>query len=75
MVVFADEIDKSKKARLTDVAPVVHGKWIDAIEHSGTGGTVFVGHRCSVCDYWKSMGIMRYCPKCGAKMTGGGSSD
>lgn len=46
-----------------DVAPVVHGLWIDFN---------FVGNRryqCSECFHWVNAGTDRnYCPNCGAKM-------
>ena len=30
--------------------------------------TFHTGSRCTVCNYWKPMGIWKYCPNCGAKM-------
>lgn len=51
-----------------DVAPVVHGKWI---EHDDfLGRTV----ECSEC-HSETMGDTPYCPACGAKMDGKGEGD
>lgn len=43
-----------------DVAPVVHGEWIEGKELE----------RCSICGK-KGFPDWPYCPKCGAKMDGG----
>ena len=57
-----------KDAPATDVAPVVHGRWVNInreIEHMC---------KCSACDYRVS-GFWRrtpYCPNCGARMDGEG---
>lgn len=70
VVVFADEIDKNKKARVdaADVAPVRHGRWFYS----------FGGWLCSECDdqapFWcmaSTQNLSNYCPNCGAKMDGG----
>lgn len=62
-----------------DVAPMVHGKWIDhdgnkvqLNEHGETCGTCF----CSRCGEWlvasDEYAVKGYfCPNCGAKMDGG----
>lgn len=49
-----------------DVAPVVHGKWVNP-----KGGFWEVS-QCSVCGAWyPTTGIVpHYCPNCGAKMDG-----
>lgn len=50
-----------------DVAPVVHGRWID-------DDCAFM--RCSLCGYendWEW--ATPYCPNCGARMDGGESND
>lgn len=53
--------------KATDVAPVKHGRWIDA--ESDDGRTVW---HCSKCSYpIKTIGgypIYKYCPMCGARM-------
>lgn len=46
------------------------GKWIICTE--GIEETFHTGCRCSVCNYWKPMGIWNYCPNCGAEMKGEG---
>ena len=51
-----------------DAVPVVHGEWI--LSHEDVDGSPFTGERCSICDWWKSMGVYNYCPNCGAKMDG-----
>lgn len=57
-----------------DVAPVVHGEWVEGAEHFTNG---FYEAECSVCgNYirWNegNSGEWNYCPNCGAKMVGGG---
>ena len=52
-----------------DVAPVRHGRWMDA--ESDNGCTLW---HCSICSYpVKTIGgypIYKYCPMCGALMDG-----
>ena len=49
-------------APTVDAVPVMHGEWLDR-----DGGYQF--GTCSVCgDRWGSIGVMKYCPSCGAKM-------
>lgn len=50
-----------------DVAPVVHGRWMD---HYRSGVTVAEGGVSSCCDMWNDR-RSNYCPNCGAKMDGG----
>ena len=67
-----------------DVAPVRHGRWLDAeYEHVNTG-EIRLGRRCSECGagyfrYDVSVNtvsdIPRYCPNCGAKMDGSDGDD
>ena len=49
-----------------DVAPVVHGRWIEKPFLLGTSNF------CSVCDSFYGMphGKFNYCPNCGARMDG-----
>lgn len=49
-----------------DVAPVVHGRWVEKPYLIGTS------RFCSVCgeNYGMPHGVYRYCPNCGAKMDG-----
>ena len=44
------------------------GKWIICTE--AFEETFHTGCRCSVCNYWKPMGIWNFCPNCGAEMKG-----
>ena len=57
-----------------DVAPVVHGKWIEDISVLGTttgGATVYRGYQCSICGGLMGRKGDSYCYRCGAKMDGG----
>ena len=47
-----------------DVAPVVHGKWVD----NGIPDSILNG--CSVCGFTCGSSSFFYCPKCGARMDG-----
>lgn len=51
-----------EKVKSSDVAPVVHGKWVD----NGIEGSMLSG--CSVCGFSCGAYSFRYCPSCGAKM-------
>lgn len=63
--------DKAKQALASvpaaDVAPVVHGKWIEKTFLMGTSNF------CSLCGCHYGMPHEKYnfCPNCGAKMDGG----
>lgn len=46
-----------------DVAPVVHGRWIDVREYCGD-------YMCSNCETLYSTNKFNYCPYCGVKMDG-----
>ena len=46
-----------------DVAPVRHGRWIDAREYCGD-------YICSNCEALYGTNKFNYCPNCGAKMGG-----
>lgn len=52
-----------------DVAPVVHGRWIDN-EHHGYNW-VFICSNCNYVDGYPFNDRYNYCPNCGAKMDGG----
>lgn len=58
---------KVNPVRPSDVAPVVHGRWM---EHYRSGVTVAEGGVSSCCDMWNDR-RSNYCPNCGAKMDGG----
>ena len=45
-----------------DVAPVVHGQWVD----NGIPDSILSG--CSVCGFTCGSSSFFYCPNCGAKM-------
>ena len=53
------------KIPAADVAPVVHGRWVNT--HSDSE---FV--QCSLCKFpvYAAWNVSSYCPKCGAKMDG-----
>lgn len=55
---------------LTDVAPVVHGRWVT---HYRSGTPVAEGYVSTCCDMWNNR-KSNYCPNCGAKMYGGDSN-
>ena len=65
---FAREVIKTFPA--ADVAPVVHGQWVD----NGIPDSILNG--CSVCGFTCGSSSFFYCPNCGARMDGGdGNSD
>lgn len=53
------------EAPTADVAPVVHGEWIDDLYAEKCGDAY-----CSECNHfdWSNL---NYCPNCGARMDGG----
>ena len=53
---------------LIEVAPVVHGQWVD----NGIPDSILSG--CSVCGFTCGSSSFFYCPKCGARMDGGGGN-
>lgn len=57
-----------------DVAPIVHGWWIERRAPHAMGG---ISAKCSACN--KSVQYLgnplNYCPHCGAKMDGGVKND
>ena len=62
-----------KRQTAADVAPVVHGRWVE--KDDGWGGTYY---DCSACgESWTTVdgtptqNNMKYCPNCGARMDGG----
>lgn len=52
------------KIPAADVAPVVHGRWVD----NGIPGSMLNG--CSVCGFTCGAYSFFYCPHCGARMDG-----
>ena len=59
-----------------DVAPVRHGRWIDAYPDIEPN-PMFMYGICSECGFEQGISkYLSYCPNCGAKMDGGdGNSD
>lgn len=61
-----------------DVAPVVHGEWINIPAYIGADGKLHKAQECSVCKVFfvsdpnKPYSNHPYCAECGAKMDGGG---
>ena len=54
-----------------DVAPVVHGRWIDAYPDIEPN-PMFMYGICSECGFEQAISkYLKYCPNCGAKMDGG----
>ena len=74
-VIFEDDfkraIKKIPKGIIVDVAPVRHGRWIDAYPDIEPN-PMFMYGICSECgfDMWKH-DPHNYCPNCGSKMDGG----
>ena len=59
-----------------DVAPVVHGRWINVPPYHGAYGQHLKAQECSVChafyvsDANKPYSNHKYCAECGARMDG-----
>jgi hypothetical protein len=56
--------------KVADVAPIVHGKWIECGKDNNDMTIV----QCSICQI-KRYGAPAYCSRCGARMNGGNSND
>ena len=67
-VALDSAINALRNAPSVDVAPVVHGRWIEQEKY-----TFGVMYDCSICgDRILDTGhSWNYCPNCGAKMDGG----
>ena len=65
-----------KRVTAADVAPVRHGRWIDAYPDIEPN-PMFMYGICSECGFEQGISkYLSYCPNCGAKMDGGdGNSD
>ena len=61
---YGELIGCIEDARTADVAPVVHGQWVD----NGIPDSMLNG--CSVCGFTCGSSSFFYCPNCGAKMDG-----
>ena len=54
-----------------ELAPVVHGRWIDAYPDIEPN-PMFMYGICSECGFEQAISkYLKYCPNCGAKMDGG----
>lgn len=62
-----DMLDEVECFQPSDVAPVVHGRWVT---HYRSGTPVAEGYVSTCCDMWNNR-KSNYCPNCGAKMDGG----
>ena len=77
---FDRGLDRAQRAILdapaADVAPVRHGRWIDAYPDIEPN-PMFMYGICSECGFEQGISkYLNYCPNCGAKMDGGdGNSD
>lgn len=68
MVELRDVIQalRQAEAQTGEVAPVVHGEWIEMVSIDG----IHWAH-CSKCDHTRfGRAKLNYCPNCGAKMDG-----
>lgn len=61
---FKRAIRELPREVIADVAPVVHGRWVD----NGIPGSMLSG--CSVCGFTCGAYSFFYCPNCGARMDG-----
>ena len=61
---YAAAFAEIRKLPAADVAPVVHGQWVD----NGIPDSILNG--CSVCGFTCGSSSFFYCPKCGARMDG-----
>ena len=77
---FDRGLDRAQRAILdapaADVAPVRHGRWVDAYPDIEPN-PMFMYGICSECGFEQGISkYLNYCPNCGAKMDGGdGNSD
>lgn len=72
----AVQSDYIERLPAADVAPVVHGRWIDGAEDFTCGNH---NAECSICRCYVSWDgcdeDFNYCPNCGAKMDGGNKGE
>ena len=68
---FKRAIKKIPKGIIVDVAPVRHGRWVDAYPDIEPN-PMFMYGICSECEFEQGISkYLNYCPNCGAKMDGG----
>ena len=71
-----DAIDMIEDAPPADVAPVVHGRWVDRIvDENEVIKPWMQRYYCSECLEGVSQSWFKFCPNCGAKMDGGGNDE
>lgn len=67
-----DAIDIIEDAPAADVAPVVHGRWVDRIvDENEVIQPWMKRYYCSECLEGGNQSWFKFCPNCGAKMDGG----
>ena len=65
---FKRAIKKIPKGIIVDVAPVRHGRWVDAYPDIEPN-PMFMYGICSECEFEQGISkYLNYCPNCGAKM-------
>ena len=65
---FKRAIKKIPKGVIVDVAPVRHGRWVDAYPDIEPN-PMFMYGICSECEFEQGISkYLNYCPHCGAKM-------
>ena len=65
-------VDSISKLPAADVAPVVHGRWVDRIvDENEVIQPWMQRYYCSECLEGGSQSWFKFCPNCGAKMDGG----
>ena len=67
---IVDKPTTCKDFLTADVAPVVHGEWIECGKDDNDMTIV----QCSICQI-KRYGAPAYCSRCGARMDGGNKND
>ena len=71
-----DAIDMIEDAPAADVAPMVHGRWVDRIvDENEVIQPWMQRYYCSECLEGGSQSWFKFCPNCGAKMDGGDSNE
>ena len=66
---YAAAFAEIRKLPAADVAPVVHGQWVD----NGIPDSILSG--CPVCGFTCGSSSFFYCPNCGAKKDGGNEGE
>lgn len=71
---IADSEDGVPCDHLIEVAPVRHGRWIDAYPDIEPN-PMFMYGICSECGFEQGISkYLKYCPDCGCRMDGGGGN-